>query len=227
MKQKRKVKIYAVPSQVKKAIVSICEGMGCKREDVFRLIRLTDMYGGVQYVSLKGYNSDKSLHTEVADHLINIGASYENMLNKDAMSLNDVVCSEVNVDGFNYNKIDLNGVSLSVFKEQVREQLPVALAKLKEPKKERETGDVSLNGVLVWNENTGRLSIRGMEVNKVVKTEGVFKKTKSKPLTVAGECIRYHIDSRTQTIRRFAVDNLNGMKMMGETLEIGGGQKAA
>ena len=40
-------------------------------------------FKGVSFVSLKGYSSDKSGNSEVADVLINVGTSYANMKKAD------------------------------------------------------------------------------------------------------------------------------------------------
>ena len=51
-------------------------------EQVENLIKATNGIGGVSFVSVNGYSSDKSNNTEVANQLVNIGASYKNMVTK-------------------------------------------------------------------------------------------------------------------------------------------------
>jgi hypothetical protein len=97
-------------------------------EQITDLIETTNGIGGVSFVKLRGYSSDKSNNTEVADQLINVGASYSNMLVKDENIFGNFDLSNVDINKFNYDSIDLNGVSVENFKKQVIEMLPIALA---------------------------------------------------------------------------------------------------
>jgi hypothetical protein len=214
---------------IEKAIVGIQQQYGVTREAVERLIELTNGNERVRFVSLKGYNSDKSLNTEVANQIVNINASYAKMLDKDALTLNNVVLNRdvlPLVETWDYERYDLNGVSVADFKKQVKEALEMALQELRNPKTgSRESNDIWLNKALAFNTNTLRLSVFGASISKEVVQEGVYKKVKSAPKTVAKQIIQKAVEPRTAKLRRFTMDNLNGMKMDGETLEIGGGQK--
>lgn len=213
---------------IEKAIVGIMEAYGISRLDVERLIELTNENSRVRFVSLRGYNSDKSLNTEVANQIVNINASYGNMLEKDALTLNNVVLGRdvvPMVETWDYERYDLNGVSVEDFKKQVKEALEMALFELRNPKTgTRESNDIWLNKALVFNTNTLRLSLFGSSISKEVVQEGVFKKVKSAPKTVAKQIIQKAVEPRTSKLRRFTIDNLNGMKIDGETLNLGGGQ---
>src|ERR1035437_7544903 len=52
------------------------------------LIKLTEV-NKAQFAYIADYQSDKSNGTETASHQINVAASYENMLKKDAVSFNN------------------------------------------------------------------------------------------------------------------------------------------
>lgn len=219
--------------KIEEAIVIIAESMGNSPEAVRRLIELTNEKTGVQFVSIKGYNSDDSLHTEVASHLVNINAKYEKMLDKDALTLaspaemieDEFLRMELN---WNYERYDLAGVPIEIFRGQVKASFEVALDEKRKSKvepKERVSNDIWLNNALVFNTTTLRLAVFGTSLEKVVKQEGVFKKVKSKPLTVAKQIIDKCTEMTGAKLRRFVLDNLNGMKLQGETIELGGGQK--
>ncbi len=219
--------------KVENAIIQISEIYGCNPETVRKLIDLTNEKQGVQFVSIRGYNSDKSLNTEVANHLVNINASYGNMIEKDILTLQSDVneikkkCLEIEKN-WNYERYDLNGVPLEQFRAQVKDQFIAAVEKKRLAKlnpKERENNDIQLNKALYFNTNTLRLAIFGSSLNKTVKQEGVFKKVKSAALTVSGQIVDKALETKTAQLRRFTLDNLNGINLQGETLEIGGGQK--
>jgi hypothetical protein len=122
----------------------------------------------------------------------------------------------------------LAGVPIEIFRGQVIACFDEALEakqKSKTEPTERVSNDVWLNGALVFNLTTLRLSVFGTSLNKEVKQEGIFKIVKSKPLTVAKQIIDKCTEMTGAKLRRFAIDNLNGLKMQGETIELGGGQK--
>jgi hypothetical protein len=190
-------------------------------EQITDLIETTNGIGGVSFVKLRGYSSDKSNNTEVADQLINVGASYANMVVKDENIFANFDLSNVDVNKFNYDSIDLNGVTLENFKKQVIEMLPIALAELNKPTEKKETNDIWLNKALVFNLTTLRLSIFGQSINKQIEVKGEYKLTKSKPKTIAKELIKKVAGSKKSTLRRFAIDNFNGsIKVKGDTIEI-------
>jgi len=207
-----------------KAILAILNAYGnLNLKQVELLINATNEIGGVSAVSIKGYSSDKSGNTEVANQLINVGASYQNMLAKDSNIYANFDVATIDIDKFDYSTIDTGKLTLAEFKTEVKNQLPNALAELNAPKKSIDTSaDIWLNKALVFNLNTLRLSIRGMQMNKSVEVKGEFKIVKSAPKTIAKKLIEKQAKGRSATLRRFAIDNLVGsIKLVGQELEIG------
>jgi hypothetical protein len=187
------------------------------------LIKATNEIGGVSAVSIKGYSSDLSQNSEIANQLINVGANYENMLTKDSNIYANFDVDSVDVDKFDYSTIDTAKLTLDEFKQAVKGQLSIALNELQAPKKTNDTSaDIWLNKALVFNLNTMRLSIRGMQMSKSVEVKGTFKVVKSAPKTIAKKLIEKQAKGRSATLRRFAIDNLIGsIKLVGTELEIG------
>lgn len=220
---------------LEKAIVGIMVAYGLSRDNVQRLFDLTSENGKVRFVSIKNYNSDKSLNTEEANHLVSINVKNENVkevalceLHSDTKMIKDYF--RIQAEGWEYDKkYNLNGVSESDFRKQVIDQFEIALEELRHPKTSEELGrennDIHIEGTpLYFNTNTARLSILGLSQKKTVVQQGVFKKVKSAPKTVAKQIINYIVKPHTDKYRRFALDNIKTIKMDGETLEIGGGQ---
>jgi hypothetical protein len=201
------------------SILSVYNNLNEKQ--VNKLIEATNLISGVSLISINGYSSDKSNNTEIANQLINIGASYQNMIKKDSNIFANVDLNLIDVDKFNYTSIDTAKLTLEQFKQAVKENLPIALIELQAPKKSKETNDIYLNKALVYNLNTMRLSVIGQQINKVVETKGEFKIVKSSPKTIAKKLIEKQVKSRTATLRRFALDNLiNSISINGDKLEI-------
>jgi hypothetical protein len=207
-----------------KAVLAILNAYGnLNLKQVELLISATNEIGGVSAVSIKGYSSDISQNSEVANQLINVGASYQNMLTKDSDIYANFDIESVDVERFDYATIDTGKLTLEQFKAEVKNQLSVALEELNQPKKSIDTSaDIWLNKALVFNLNTMRLSIRGMQMNKSVEVKGTFKVVKSAPKTIAKRLIEKQAKGRSATLRRFAIDNLVGsIKLVGQELEIG------
>lgn len=201
------------------SILSVYNNLNEKQ--VNKLIEATNLISGVSLISINGYSSDKSNNTEIANQLINIGASYQNMIKKDSNIFANVDLNLIDIEKFNYASIDTAKLTLEQFKLAVKENLPIALTELQAPKKSKETNDIYLNKVLVYNLNTMRLSVIGQQINKVVETKGEFKIVKSSPKTIAKKLIEKQVKSRTASLRRFALDNLiNSISINGDKLEI-------
>jgi hypothetical protein len=194
---------------------------GLNETKLNKLIEATNGITGVSFVSINGYSSDKSNHTEVANQVVNIGAAYANMLKKDENIYANFDVNSVDVEKFNYESIDMGKLSIDEFKKQVKENLAIALEELNQPKAKKETNDIWLNKVLCFNTTTMRLSILGQSIKKTVETKGEFKKVKSAPKTIAKRLIEKQAKGRTASLRRFALDNLiNDISISGDKLEI-------
>jgi hypothetical protein len=198
------------------------------KEQIEKLIFATSKISGCSMVGIADYSSDKSNNTEVARHLINIGASYENMLKKDNDIFNKLNAENVVelIDVTNdkdYFNVNLDGVLLADFKQMVKDSLPIALAELQQPKNKKNTSnDFWLNSALVFNINTMRLSIFGQRVNKTIEVKGTFNPVKSAPKTIAKRLIEKQSKGKSQMLGRFALDNLIGqINISKEVIEIG------
>lgn len=203
-------------------VALIVSSYGCNELEVINLIDITtNMSRGAKFASIKEYSSDKSEHSELANHNIILNFSYENMKKDDKEILRTFDVNVIDVNKFNYDNIDLNGKDLTTFKNEVRSLLAEVLEELRNPiKKNRVNNDIYLNDMLVFNTKTERLSIIGEGVKKSVIVEGEFKKQKSVPKTIAKKLVKKQANLRSDKFRRYAIDNLSIVKLQGETLEI-------
>lgn len=185
---------------------------------------------GCKFINIKGYTSDKSDNTELADMLMNIGISYENMKNNDVVNLNDysheTIADLLKVDVM---KHDFSRYNLSKFANpdqphnEVIALLPTALIALKEAaatEKPRKDNNIKLTPVLWFNTETKNLILFGQLIAKKVETKGEYKKTASAPLTIAKDIIRATTQKKS-ALRTLAIPNILGtIKANGEILEI-------
>lgn len=197
---------------------------GSSVETIEQLIAATNPLKGCKFISIKNYNSDASDNTELANHVINIGFMYENMKKTDKELLKEVNLQEINVDNYNYGLVNTGVFTLPEFKRAVKTSLKQAFDELTASNdagpSNRTNNDIFLNKCLVFNTNTRSLSIIGQSVTKSVTLEAEPKVTKKAAKTVAKELIKKAAKLRTDTYRRFKIDNLNEVKISGETIEI-------
>ena len=196
--------------------------------NLMQLIILTDVKG-TTFINIKNYSSNASDNTEVADCKVLVGASYENMIDKDAVTLENINLAQIDVTKYNYKTINTNGKSLEDFQNEVKKALSPALAALKEALLKKQFGEtagrtdnnVFFNKVLLFNTNTNNLSIRGQIVKKTEKVEGTFKMVKSAPITVAKNIINNMVNARTASLRTYNLTNISEcIRMNGNELNI-------
>lgn len=193
----------------------------------FDLVSATNEVSGVSFVNIKGYCSDASNNSEIADQIVNIGASYQNMISKDANKYANCdynkFCSLV--DAFSLKYIDTKGKSEIEFKNEVKANFQAVLDELLNPKQSVKADNfIHFNKVLAYNTSTKNLSIFGMQVTKnvVVKGESEPKMVKSAPSTITKQLIQKSVESRTATLRRFNIGNItNRLNIVGNQIEIG------
>lgn len=202
----------------KNIISEICETYNISKETLNKLTEMTNI-GGCMFVNVKKYISDVSNDTEMADQLINVGASYDNMLKKDSVILSEISLENIDLSKFNYSSIETKQKTIEEFKIDVKMALPLALEELKAPKKEVANNNIYVNNVLIYNTNTKNLLLRGTSVNKVVKVQGEFKKVASAPKTVAKELIKNQF-LKSSKLRTFKISKIESINLKGNTLEI-------
>ncbi len=71
---------------------------------------------------------------------------------------------------------------------------------------------------LMIHAETGSLHVKAMAISKEVVEAGTYKKVNSSPKTIAKNKIRNQL--RSGKIRQFVLDNLQGARINGETLEL-------
>jgi len=159
---------------------------------------------GVTFISIRNYTNSSG---EIANHLVNVGASYENAKAKDIEYLRNL-----NVEKFD-SKLD------SALLETARLEL---IESFINPSENRSNGQIDaythiFSGVKVHNE-TGKLYIYGYRENKTVIQEGTYKTVNSKPLTIAKNELRKQL--RTGKFTQYSLEIGNELRLNGETLEL-------
>jgi hypothetical protein len=183
-----------------------------KTTTFFELIENFD-FNGVSFVSIKGYCSDKSGNSEVADVLINVGASYGNMKKSDLSTL----------EAANVNML----VSENFGKALIEQALAEKIKSIISPSETRSNGqkeayiNLNANGTLKYCKETKSVIISGVVVKKTIIQAGEYKEVKSRPLTLAKKHLDKVLDLKLAKIRYYKISNITAnVKVSGNTIEI-------
>ena len=205
-------------------------------ESLMLLVEKTTIKG-CKFIGIRGYNSAKSDHTEIADLTVNIGLFYGRSLDKSFKQLFDYKIDTIQDElketcmGWNLSKIGLSKFTNPTKPhEEIFNLLPTALAELQktamdklnnaDTTKDRENNYVKLNDVLWYNTNTHNLNLFGKVIKKtVISADTSGKVTQSAPLTVAKDVIRSTF--ATQGLITTTIPNVLGnIVISGEVLEL-------
>lgn len=169
-------------------------------------------FAGVSFVNIKGYCSDKSGNSEIADTLMNVGASIENAKAKDLEDLKNANLLELVNDDFDLETLEL-----------ARAEKMQSIVK---PNENRSNGQKDAfmplcNGVKFCLA-TESIIINGFRVRKTIIRKGEFKAVKSSKKTLAKKYLDKVLDLRMAKFRYMKLSNILGeIKVNGDTLEIG------
>ena len=167
-------------------------------------------FSGISFVSIKGYSSDSSGNTEVADYLLNVGISYASMQQKNLVKLQAAVAKDLANEQFD----------LGLIKEAIESLITSITA----PSATRSTAQaqawIKLNesGTIKICKETEEVSIFAVRVRKTVTQKGVYKEVKSRPLTLAKRYVE-----KTLSLMKpqyFKLSNTGSVKVSGDTIEI-------
>jgi hypothetical protein len=171
-------------------------------------------FKGVSFVGIKSYCSDTSSNSEVADLLINVGASYENMKSADLETLR----------GANPKDLVTENFGLALIEQAIAEKIQSIVS----PNENRSNGQkdaytfLNPKGTLKLCKETKSVLIMGTVVKKNVIVEGVYKTVNSKPLTLAKKHIDKILNLKIAKIRHYKISNIiQNVRVNGDTIEIG------
>lgn len=159
---------------------------------------------GVSFFSIKNYTNK---HGEVSNQIINVGASYEKMKQKDIETLR------------NMDILKMQWKSAMVDIEIARAALIEAFIT---PDKARSDGQKDAytniaNGIRVHNE-TGKLYLFGYKLRKTVLVEGEYPTVNSRKETIAKDELRKYL--RTNKFVNFGLEVGNELTANGNTIEL-------
>lgn len=170
-------------------------------------------FSGVSFVSIKGYCSDKSDNSEIANVLINVGASYENMKASDLEVLQSANAKELANENFGQALIE------QAIAEKIQSIVKPSEARSNAQKEAYI--NLNANGTIKFCKETKSVLISALVVRKTIVKAGEYKETKSRPLTLAKKYLDKVLDLKLAKIRYYKLSNINAsVRVNGNTIEI-------
>lgn len=196
-------------------------------DGLIKVIEITNNVNGCKICSINEYSSAVSGNTEMANHLVNIGANYGVMREKSILTYHDVKYMQFVrcVLNFNYSKYVVD--DLKQLQKDILKEYPIALNALQNPKTKdiSLSNDMVLNKIVLFNTNTKIARITGQSLKKTITVAGEFKAVKSKPLTICKDILKYMIAPPTSLIRGYNLGEMRALKVLGEKMYLGEHEK--
>lgn len=171
-------------------------------------------FNGVSFVGLRGYTSNKSDNTEVADIRINVGVTYAKAKETDLTTLTGAKKVAASLATAEFNE--------ALILQAIDEKIKSIVA----PNENRSNGQkeayiiLTANGSLKYCPETDNLLIWGKVISKNVLVKGEYKKVTSKPITLAKRYLDKVLDLDMAKFRQYIVTNTTSLKIRGEEFEI-------
>jgi hypothetical protein len=174
--------------------------------DVVIALKKATSKTNVTFVSIRSYTNK---YGEIANHLINVGASYSKAKERDIEFLK-------NLD------LDSNEFEFKSAKALLIEAKQTLIESFEKPDFNRSEGQINaytniIKGVKVHNQ-TGDIYIFGYRENKTILQEGNYPIVNSKPITIAKNELRKLL--RTGKYTQYVISSIGEVRTNGETLEL-------
>lgn len=230
--------MYIATTEKQNEIINIIKSVNpsIHVENLKEFINVTNSVKGCKFVNIKGYSSNLSDNTEVADNLINVGYHYENMLisekdklaelndefktmgKKSPMYQNFVACAEAQkYDGY-LNSFEPNEI-IENFTLCLAAKLAPTINKDGQLRAVAVNNSLSFNSVFEFNTNTHNLIINGKVEKKSVSEVGEFKKSKIGIDTLTKKLIVTSLNLPILNVRKYILGNMQTIKILGDTFE--------
>lgn len=169
---------------------------------------------GTSFIGIKAYESKTS--GEIANHVVNVGFSYGNAVEKDIEALKNITSEQI-------EKIASKGFSVELINTAVSKLLDSFIANQnKETQSNQSIGQqaayLTINNTTKLCLATGQIHIYAMAINKQVLKAGEYKNVNSRELTLCQNEVKKVLNFSTSKYRQFIVskENLTAVKMQGE-----------
>lgn len=168
---------------------------------------------GAKFVAIKGYFAKTS--GEISDRIINVNVDIEKAKIADLKTLQGVSSTDLNTF------VTLSGYALTSLENALSEMLNSAIRNLSDDKTNQSIGQtnayITITPAIRFHIESRKFHILGQSIAKEVIVAGEYKHVNSSEKTLAKKFLTEHLNLRAGKIRTFIVDNIDHVKVSGET----------
>lgn len=168
---------------------------------------------GAKFIALNGYFAKTS--GEISDRIINVNISIENAKIADLQTLQSVSENQLSIFALQ------SGIALDQFKIALAEMLTSANRNLSDDKTAQSIAQtnayITITPAIRFHVESAKFHILGQSIAKKVIVPGEYKHVNSSQKTLAKNYLTDALNLRAGKIRTFIVDNIDHVKVSGET----------
>ena len=168
---------------------------------------------GAKFIALNGYFAKTS--GEISDRIINVNISVENAKVNDLQTLQSVTDNQLSTFALQ------SGIALDQFKTALSEMLTSATRNLSDDRTAQSIGQteayIQITPAIRFHKDSAKFHILGQSIAKKVLVAGTYKHVNSSQKTLAKNYLTENLNLRAGKIRTFIVDNIDTVKISGET----------
>ncbi len=168
------------------------------------------------FISVLGYTNKKG---EVANHVINIGAKYENAQKRDVTTLTRYISELTSVEGYGATSEQATHLRAAneLLASVIKNQDPATRSTQSEAQRDTYT---TLGNLRIHN-GTGEIYVAGFAVGKKILEAGEYKEVNSGPVVVQKNAITKALNLSTAKRRQFIIGNVQEIAINGNRLVLG------
>ena len=179
---------------------------------------LKEFCGLTTFINLYKYTNEAG---EIASHMLNFGMQYVNAKKQDLESLKNLNVNDIGwaVERWGFEEVEKQRLALvAAFEKDLNPD--------KEKRSNRSKGQSEsyypIAPGISYNINTGELYFYTYRVRKKIFVEGTYeeKEDTRKESTKIKDAIRHHIKLESKKFKRFRMDRMNEIRMLGNVIVI-------
>lgn len=186
--------------------------------ELINFITKTNSITGVSFASIRNYENSSG---EVANHLINLGATLESAYKKDLASMKNIF-----VDEMYFNLPNKDVINYEVFKKGFYELQDSFInvgdkkhdGTIKE-KSNRKPVFTRINSSIKIHDEKERLYIYGLRISKQILVKGEYKPTKKQHKTICKNIIKKIMNFKSGKYRLYIIEKADVMNLAKTTFK--------
>ena len=230
--------MYVASTEKQNEIIEIIKSVNpsIHVENLKEFINVTNSVKGCKFVMIRGYKSDLSENTEIADNKCNVGYHYDTMIEteKEKLAQFDTEYKKLGKKSPMYQNFvkyaeeqSFEGYLNSFKPAEIIDGFNICLAKKIAPtvnkngelRAKPENNLLSFNSVFGFNTSTQNLLINAKLEDKIVVEQGEFKKSNIGLETITKNLIVKSLELPILKVRVYKLGNMETIKIMGDTFE--------